>query len=170
MIEGTGRLQSYRRAFGFHRRVGLYRVEFSNRLTSNSGRCHFRDRRIVLSGLFFKRYGWAEMDQTLRHETVHATLYEEGLPLHHGSRYFREYADRAGAQLWHNMSLEPNYIYECPSCSRIVKRVRPLRPETACGAHGCWGPEYVLILRHRRSSWEMTTVQVGGGAGGWASR
>lgn len=150
ITEGRGRLGDYTHRFGFHRRVASYALAFSNLMTSSSGRCYFRERRIVLSGLFFAKYGWEGMDQTLRHEMVHATLFEEGKPHNHASPYFRAYAQRVGARMWHTMTLEPNFIYECPACGRIVKRVRPLRPDTACGVHGEWAEGYILVLRFRR--------------------
>ncbi len=150
VLEGRDRLRVYAHRFQFHRRVADYAIGFSNLMTSSSGRCYFREKRILLSGLFHAKYGWEEMDQTLRHEMVHATLFEERKPHHHASPYFRDCARRVGARMWHGMALEPNFIYECPACGRLVKRVRPLRPDTACGVHGEWAEEYVLVLRLHR--------------------
>ncbi len=167
VLEGRDRLRDYTRRFQFHRRVADYAIGFSNLMTSSSGRCYFRERKIILSGLFHAKYGWDEMDQTLRHEMVHATLFEERKPHHHASHYFRDYARRVGARTWHSMALEPNFIYECPACGRFVKRVRPLRPDTACGVHAGWAEEYVLVLKFHRSPGSLvpeellTTGEVG---------
>ncbi len=166
--EANYRLRLYQKIFDLNPRLATYGVTFSNRLTSSSGRCLFHGRRIVLSGLFFKKYGWAEMDQTLRHEMVHAHLFEEGLPPRHSASPFRQYAARIGARLWHTMSLEPNYVYRCPACGRLVHRVRPLSPDTACGAHGAWSPEYILQLKRRREPVEGPDVT--GGSPRWAGR
>jgi SprT-like protein len=162
--EGESRLRAYARRYGLHPGVLKYRLGFSNLMTSSSGKCFFREKRIVLSGLFFTKYGWTEMDQTLRHELVHAALHEEGLPLNHASAAFKAAAERLGARPWHDMALEPNYIYECPACGRHVMRVRPLRPDTACGVHGEWAEEYVLILKWRRTLLAVTRPQDGGGS------
>jgi predicted SprT family Zn-dependent metalloprotease len=135
-----------------------YALEFNPLLRRLTGRISYGLRLIEISSYHFRQYGYDDAVQTLEHELLHLYLHTLGKPSGHNA-LFKAAARDLGIRVFHanaypqNRSPRHRYLYECPSCRRMVFRKRPQdRHAIACGvccrelAGGVWDPRFQLLL------------------------
>ena len=138
-----------------------YHIEFNPYLRRLTGRITYSMRLIEISLYHFRQYGWADAVATLEHEMLHLYLHKLGKPSGHNN-LFKQAAKLMGIRVFHdnpypkNRSPRHRYLYECPSCGRMVFR-RRLRSDgmLACGvccrehAQGAWDDRFQLELKEK---------------------
>ncbi|HEY7955217.1 MAG: SprT-like domain-containing protein [Polyangia bacterium] len=134
-----------------------YRIQFNAHLRRLTGRITYAERLIEISLFHFRHYGFEDAVATLEHEMLHLYLHTLGLPSGHNAR-FKEMARTLEIRVFHNNPYPQNrstrhrYLYECPSCRRMVFRKRRQDHGIACGvccrqlAGGAWDPRFQLKL------------------------
>jgi predicted SprT family Zn-dependent metalloprotease len=135
-----------------------YGIAFNPLLRRLTGRITYGMRLIEISTFHFREYGFADALQTLEHEMLHLYLHTLGQPSGHNA-LFKDVAGVLGIRVFHanpyprNRAPRHRYVYECPSCARMVFRKRPQdRHAIACGvccrsrAGGAWDPRFALKL------------------------
>jgi predicted SprT family Zn-dependent metalloprotease len=135
-----------------------YRIEFNPLLRRLTGRITYGWKLIEVSLYHFRAYGYDDAVQTLEHEMLHLYLHTLGKPSGH-SQLFKQFARQLNIRVFHANAYPKNreprhrYLYECPSCARMVFRKRPQeRHAIACGvccrllANGKWDPRFTLRL------------------------
>lgn len=135
-----------------------YRITFNPLLRRLTGRITYGWQLIEISLFHFREYGYDDAVQTLEHEMLHLYLHTLGKPSGHNA-LFKELARTLGIRVFHanpyprNRATRDRYLYECPSCRRMVFRKRhAARHEIACGvccrrlAGGAWDPRFALRL------------------------
>jgi predicted SprT family Zn-dependent metalloprotease len=135
-----------------------YRIVFNPLLRRLTGRITYGVRLIEISLFHFREYGLSDAVQTLEHEMVHLYLHTLGKPSGHNA-LFKAAAEARGIRVFHanayprNRSPRHRYVYECPSCRRMVFRKRHAESHAlACGvccrleAAGSWDSRFALRL------------------------
>jgi predicted SprT family Zn-dependent metalloprotease len=135
-----------------------YELVFNPLLRRLTGRITYGLRLIEIASFHFREYGYGDAVQTLEHELLHLYLHTLGKPSGHNA-LFKAAARDLGIRVFHanpypqNRSPRHRYLYECPSCRRMVFRKRPQdRHAIACGvccrelAGGIWDPRFTLQL------------------------
>jgi SprT-like protein len=166
MFDPLGELQSHYQRVVESKFDGLiprdYRIVFNPFLRRLTGRITYGERLIEISRYHFAVYGMKDAVATLEHELLHLYLHCLGRPSGH-TREFKRLAARKGIRVFHANPYPRNrtgpfrYLYECPSCQRLVSRVRRIRENhgLACGiccrqfAQGAWDARYALRLLQR---------------------
>ncbi len=133
-------------------------IAFNPLLRRLTGRITYSQRLIEISAFHFREYGFADAVQTLEHELLHLYLHTLGEPSGHNA-LFKAAALDLGIRVFHGNPYphkrppRHRYLYECPSCRRMVFRKRPQdRHAIACGvccrelAGGAWDPRFTLLL------------------------
>lgn len=134
-----------------------YRIVFNRHLRRLTGRITYGQRLIEISRYHHVMYGLSDTLATLEHELLHLYLHELGRPSGH-TREFKRLAAAKQIRVFHANDYPRNrltsfrYLYECPSCQRLVSRVRRVREVhgLACGiccrahASGAWDERYAL--------------------------
>ncbi len=99
--------------------------------------------RIVLSWQAYREHGWAETNNTFRHEIAHILH-----PNH--SRAFWQVADALGAtQRYARPPLAvrpPRFVYACPACGKTLERRRRLRASSCASCDRTYNPRFALTL------------------------
>ena len=140
---------------------GGYAIVFNPRLRRLTGRITYSARLVEISWFHFQKYGFDDAKATLEHEMLHLYLHVLGLPSGHNG-YFKREARRLDIRVYHaneyrRNRLQPTrYVYECPRCSRMVFRKRPLGEALlACGpccrevADGKFDTRFALTFVHK---------------------
>jgi predicted SprT family Zn-dependent metalloprotease len=135
-----------------------YGISFNPLLRRLTGRITYGMRLIEIATFHFREYGFADAVQTLEHEMLHLYLHTLGKPSGHNV-LFKEAARALGIRVFHanayprNRAPRHRYVYECPSCRRMVFRKRLQEHHAiACGvccrtlAGGAWDPRFTLRL------------------------
>lgn len=135
-----------------------YTIEFNPLLRRLTGRITYGWKLIEISSYHFRQYGLADAMQTLEHEMLHLYLHTLGKPSGH-NLLFKSAARALGIRVFHanpyprNQVQRHRYLYECPSCRRMVTRRRHAEHNPlACGAccrslaGGAWDPRFALKL------------------------
>ncbi len=136
-----------------------YRIEWNPLLRRLTGRITYGLRLIEISTYHFRKYGFEDARATLEHEMLHLYLHRRGLPSGHNAHFKREAAAR-GIRVFHSNDYKRNqqprdrWLYECPSCARMVFRQRrrgdgqALACGICCRTHGdgAWDERFALIL------------------------
>jgi predicted SprT family Zn-dependent metalloprotease len=135
-----------------------YEIAFNPLLRRLTGRITYSQRLIEIATFHFREYGYADAVQTLEHEMLHLYLHTLGKPSGHNA-LFKAAARDLGIRVFHanpypqNRAPRHRYLYECPSCQRMVFRKRPQdRHAIACGvccrelAGGVWDARFTLQL------------------------
>jgi predicted SprT family Zn-dependent metalloprotease len=135
-----------------------YAITFNPLLRRLTGRITYSQRLIEISTFHFREYGLADAQQTLEHEMLHLYLHTLGKPSGHNT-LFKEAARVLGIRVFHanayprNRAPRHRYVYECPSCQRMVFRKRHRGHNAiACGvccralAGGAWDARFALRL------------------------
>jgi predicted SprT family Zn-dependent metalloprotease len=135
-----------------------YAIAFNPLLRRLTGRITYSQRLIEIATFHFREYGYADAVQTLEHEMLHLYLHTLGKPSGHNA-LFKAAARDLGIRVFHanpypqNRASRHRYLYECPSCRRMVFRKRPQdRHAIACGvccrelAGGVWDARFTLQL------------------------
>ena len=135
-----------------------YRIEFNPLLRRLTGRITYGWKLIEISLYHFRTYGYDDAVATLEHEMLHLYLHMLGKPSGH-NMLFKKAAEQLGIRVFHanpypkNRAPRHRYVYECPSCGRMVFRKRPQdRHAIACGvccrtlADGAWDARFTLKL------------------------
>jgi predicted SprT family Zn-dependent metalloprotease len=135
-----------------------YGITFNPLLRRLTGRITYGQRLIEISTFHFRTYGYEDAVQTLEHEMLHLYLHTLRKPSGHNA-LFKETARALGIRVFHandyprNRAPRHRYVYECPSCRRMVFRKRPQdRHGIACGvccrtlAGGAWDSRFQLTL------------------------
>jgi predicted SprT family Zn-dependent metalloprotease len=135
-----------------------YRIVFNPLLRRLTGRITYRLRLIEIATFHFREYGLGDALQTLEHEMLHLYLHTLGRPSGHNA-LFKRVARALGIRVFHqnpyprNRAPRHRYVYECPSCARLVFRKRPQSTSVlACGvccralAGGAWDSRFALRL------------------------
>jgi SprT-like protein len=139
-----------------------YKITFNPYLRRLTGRITYSQRLIEISRFHFAKYGMKDAVATLEHELLHLYLHVLGLPSGH-TKEFKRLAAKKGIRVFHANSYPQNrtspyrYLYECPSCLRMVSRRRPMKSNhsLACGiccrqhSKGMWDPRFQLKLLQR---------------------
>jgi SprT-like protein len=139
-----------------------YRIVFNPYLRRLTGRITYSQRLIEISRYHFARYGMKDAVATLEHELLHLYLHVLGRPSGH-TKAFKRLAAKKGIRVFHANAYPANrrspyrYLYECPSCQRMVSRQRRVSGAhgLACGiccrqhAAGAWDARYELRFLHR---------------------
>jgi len=138
-----------------------YAIVFNPRLRRLTGRITYSAKLVEISWFHFQKYGFEDAKATLEHEMLHLYLHVLGLPSGHNA-YFKREARRLGIRVYHaneyrRNRLQPTrYVYQCPRCSRMVFRKRPLGEALlACGpccrevADGKFDTRFALLFSHK---------------------
>lgn len=133
-----------------------YRIVFNPFLRRLTGRITYSQKLIEISRYHFTKYGMKDAVATLEHELLHLYLHRLGLPSGH-NRDFKRLAAKKGIRVFHanayprNRTSPYRYLYECPSCRRIVSRMRRTHG-LACGiccrarCGGAWDARFELAF------------------------
>lgn len=145
-----------------------HRVVFSKRITTSWALIYYRKRLVRLSPYLFLldeedlHHGshWKELDATLRHEAVHAYLYEHARETGHPA-VFSSLLAHLGVEPHGGCDTGPEniafrYRYACGLCGGQWRRRVPLRGNYSCGHcfPGRFEPRGLLQLVSRESPWE----------------
>lgn len=135
-----------------------YRIEFNRYLRRLTGRVTYGLRLIEISLYHYQHYGYEDAVRTLEHEMLHLYLHTLGKPSGHNA-LFKQLAGQLGIRVFHdnpyprNRDSRERYVYECPSCRRMVfRKRRSCGRLLACGiccralADGGWDPRFQLRL------------------------
>ncbi|MDB4969655.1 MAG: hypothetical protein JWN44_5344 [Myxococcales bacterium] len=135
-----------------------YTIQFNPLLRRLTGRITYSWKLIEISEFHYRQYGYADAVATLEHEMLHLYLHTLGKPSGHNV-LFKKAAEQLGIRVFHanpypkNRAPRHRYVYECPSCGRMVFRKRPQeRHAIACGvccrmlADGAWDERFTLKL------------------------
>jgi predicted SprT family Zn-dependent metalloprotease len=138
-----------------------FTIEFNPLLRRLTGRITYGWKLIEISSFHFRQYGLDDAKQTLEHELLHLYLHTLGKPSGH-NLLFKSAARALGIRVFHanpyprNREQRHRYLYECPSCMRMVTRRRSAeRHALACGAccralaGGAWDERFALRLREK---------------------
>lgn len=162
VAEALPRLQDHYAAVNRDKFDGVlppsYGIAFNPLLRRLTGRITYGMRLIEISTFHFREYGFRDALQTLEHEMLHLYLHTLGKPSGHNA-LFKQAARALGIRVFHanpypkNRAPRHRYVYECPSCRRMVFRKRPQdRHAIACGlccrelAGGAWDERFALKL------------------------
>jgi len=116
------------------------RVYWNDRMRTTVGRADFR-RSLILLNPALQKFGYAEIDRTLRHELAHLLAYcrSRRRILPHGREWRQACCDLGipGERAGHTLplvgrALRRRYLYHCKNCQRHFSRVRRIRHATAC--------------------------------------
>jgi SprT-like protein len=162
--EALARLRSHYRKSGrakFGDRIPLdYRITFNHNLRRLTGRISYTSKLIEISHYHFRCYGIEDALATLEHELLHLYLHRLGRPSGHNAE-FKRLARDLDIRIYHANSYPRNrptpfrWLYECPSCGRMVFRIRQNGSRIACGlccrmhAGGRWHSRFELRLAGR---------------------
>lgn len=135
-----------------------YRIALNPRLRRLTGRITYGWRLIEISDFHFRQYGLDDAIKTLEHEMLHLYLHTQGKPSGHNALFKAAAAER-DIRVFHanpypqNRTPRHRYLYECPSCQRMVFRKRHRSAHAlACGpccrqlADGAWDDRFALRL------------------------
>jgi SprT-like protein len=135
-----------------------FRIVFNPFLRRLTGRITYAQKLIEISRYHFTKYGMKDAVATLEHELLHLYLHKLGLPSGH-NKNFKRLAAKKGIRVFHanayprNRTSPYRYLYECPSCRRMVSRMRRVSGRAlACGiccrahAEGAWDSRFELLL------------------------
>jgi SprT-like protein len=139
-----------------------YRIVFNPFLRRLTGRITYSMRLIEISQYHFAKYGMKDAIATLEHELLHLYLHVLGRPSGH-TKSFKRLAAKKSIRVFHSNEYPENrkspfrYLYECPSCGRMVSRQRRVNGGggLACGiccrqhAAGVWDARYELRFLQR---------------------
>jgi SprT-like protein len=137
-----------------------YRIVMNPLLRRLTGRITYGQRLIEISAYHVEQYGMDDALQTLEHELLHLFLHVHGRPSGHTAE-FKQLAKTLDIRVYHANAYPRNrpslyrYVYECPSCARLVFRQRPTAEGLACGiccrerTDGQWDKRFELRLRNR---------------------
>lgn len=144
-----------------------HRVAFSRRITTSWALIYYRRHVVRLSPYLFLldrhelKHGshWQELDATLRHEAVHASLFAlTGQTDHSGP--FKHMLEAMGVEANGQCDLGPEnvayrYQYACPSCSETWQRRTPLKGNWSCGqcSAGRYDARFRMVLQARHCPW-----------------
>jgi SprT protein len=120
---------------------GKFLVFWSRRLRTTAGLACYQRGAILLNPAL-REVGEEEVDRTLRHELAHllaASRYPKRRLSPHGAEWQKACADlgipgeaRCHTLPWTRQRQRRKFFYQCPVCSQIVARVKPLTPRSAC--------------------------------------
>lgn len=134
-----------------------FRIELNPKLRRLTGRITYGARLIEIATYHFHEYGLPDAIATLEHELLHLYLHCKGLPSGHTPE-FKRLAQAMGIRVFHENEYPKNaptpyrWLYECPSCARLVSRTRRSGSHLACGVccraftGGRWDRRYELRL------------------------
>jgi predicted SprT family Zn-dependent metalloprotease len=136
-----------------------FRIVFNPFLRRLTGRITYGLRLIEVSRYHYTKYGMKDAIATLEHELLHLYLHKLGLPSGH-NKDFKRLAAKKGIRVFHanayprNRTTPYRYLYECPSCRRMVSRMRRISGPhgLACGiccrthTSGQWDARYELAF------------------------
>ncbi len=134
-----------------------YQIRFNPYLRRLTGRITYGMRLIEISEYHYRQYGFGDAVATLEHELLHLYLHTLGKPSGH-NLLFKRTAVQLGIRVFHdnpyprNRASRHRYVYECPSCQRMVFRRRRRDDALACGvccrqlADGAWDARFRLKL------------------------
>ncbi len=140
--------------------VPAHRVEFSKRITSSWALIYYRRHLVRLSPYLFLlepeqlRQGsyWRELDATLRHELVHAYLFQTRRETGHPSD-FKDHLARLGVDANGGCDRGPanrayRHLYACEKCGQEWRRRVKLPGTYSCGkcAPDAFDPEARILL------------------------
>jgi predicted SprT family Zn-dependent metalloprotease len=137
-----------------------YHIAFNRHLRRLTGRITYGMRLIEISLFHLRQYGIEDAVATLEHEMLHLYLHRLGKPSGHNN-LFKQAAQALGIRVFHSNDYPRNatprhrYLYECPSCGRMVFRRRLNGRMLACGvccrehAEGGWDDRFRLELREK---------------------
>jgi predicted SprT family Zn-dependent metalloprotease len=138
-----------------------YHIVFNPHLRRLTGRITYSLELIEISTYHFRQYGYDDAVATLEHEMLHLYLHRLGMPSGH-TLPFKRLARTLGIRVFHqnpypkNRTLRHRYLYECPSCARLVfRRAHRAKAALACGvccrahARGAWDARFQLTLIER---------------------
>lgn len=138
-----------------------HRIEFSRRITTSWALIYYRRHLVRLSPYLFlldasdlpRGSHWGELDATLRHEAVHASLYARTGETGHSTEFHR-LLERLGVEAngWRDLGPENaafRFVYACRQCSQEWRRRHALRGNWSCGvcAPGRYDPSCRMELR-----------------------
>ena len=145
----------------FGGRIALgYEITFNRNLRRLTGRISYADELIEISRYHFGCYGLPDALATLEHELLHLYLHGLGRPSGHNPE-FKRLARQLDIRVYHanpyprNRATPFRWMYQCPSCGRLVFRIRQMAARLACGlccrahADGHWQPRFELRLLDR---------------------
>jgi predicted SprT family Zn-dependent metalloprotease len=102
----------------------------------------FPDKGLITLNPRLHEFGDEEIDRTLRHELAHLLAHHRAGRRRispHGPDWRRacEILGAPNEPRCHNLplpcrKLRPRHFYRCPHCAMELRRVRPLRPRSAC--------------------------------------
>jgi SprT protein len=117
------------------------RVRWNPRMRSTAGTAHAAKALITLNPRL-RAFGDAEVDRTLRHELAHLLAHHRAGRRRisaHGPEWQQACRDLglADEKRCHDLPLPrremtARHFYQCPHCTTILRRVRPLRGKSAC--------------------------------------
>lgn len=117
------------------------RVRWNPRMRSTAGTAHAAQALITLNPRL-RAFGDAEVDRTLRHELAHLLAHHRAGRRRisaHGSEWQQACRDLglADEKRCHDLPLPrremiARHFYQCPHCTTVLRRVRPLRAKSAC--------------------------------------
>lgn len=137
-----------------------YQIRFNRYLRRLTGRITYSMRLIEISLYHFRQYGYDDAVATLEHEMLHLYLHRLGKPSGHNN-LFKQVAEALGIRVFHSNPYPRNapprhrWLFECPSCGRMVFRRRLHGQLLACGvccrehAQGAWDDRFRLELREK---------------------
>lgn len=116
-------------------------LRWNKRMRSTAGTAHYAKMLVTLNPAL-AAFGDGEIDRTLRHELAHLVAYHRAGKRKispHGPEWRRACADLGlpNESRCHELPLPRRsqarkYTYLCKTCGAVVRRVRPLRPRSAC--------------------------------------
>lgn len=151
-----------------------HRVSFSRRITTSWALIYYRRHVVRLSPYLFlldaddlkHASHWQELDATLRHEAVHASLFALTGQTDHGGPFTRM-LEAIGVEANGRCDLGPEnvafrYVYACPSCSEVWHRRTPLRGNWSCGvcSPGRYEPRHRMMLEARQDPWHRMRARL----------
>jgi SprT protein len=116
-------------------------IRWNARLRNTAGMA-FPGRSVITLNPRLAQFGFEEIDRTLRHELAHLLAHDRAGRRRidpHGKEWKQACADLGlpGEKRSHDLPLPrhrvpPRHFYKCPGCGFELKRVRPLKRNSAC--------------------------------------
>jgi predicted SprT family Zn-dependent metalloprotease len=117
------------------------RVRWNGRMRSTAGMAYAGNSLVHLNPRL-REFGDGEVDRTLRHELAHLLAHHRAGRRRispHGREWQQACRDLglADEKRCHDLPLprrevRARHFYRCPGCATVLRRVRPLRPKSAC--------------------------------------
>jgi predicted SprT family Zn-dependent metalloprotease len=117
------------------------RVRWNGRMRSTAGMA-YAGKSLVHLNPRLREFGDGEVDRTLRHELAHLLAHHRAGRRRispHGREWQQACRDLglADEKRCHDLPLprrevRARHFYRCPGCATVLRRVRPLRPKSAC--------------------------------------